>query len=367
MPKVRSSVGWAAPIVLLPANYAQPGSIKERRMRIHRLALLIFGGFSFLFSQPGAAPPPGSDAPDLGYKLAPDWPNSPRNAAGSPGVWNLIQVASVAVDSRGHVLVLHRGAHPVLEFDSAGKFLRSWGNGMFSEGKVGAVARGDRAPGASGYSAVYGPAGCDSCGAHSMRVDPAGNTWLVDAPGHVIYKLNQQGKVVLQLGQKGVSGMGPNNFNLPTDIAFAPSGEFYVSDGYGNPRVAKYTREGKYLLQWGARGSGPGEFQLPHNVAVDAQGRVYVSDRENRRVEIFDENGKFLSEWPNIGGVSGLWITKDQRIWTGGVLRDLNGKAVGRLPAEAGGAGGPHGITSTESGDVYVAQLSGVAQKFVKK
>ena len=102
-------------------------------------------------------------------------------------------------------------------------------------------------------------------------------------------------------------------------------------------------------------------------VAVDSQGRVYVTDRDNRRVEVFDANGKFLSEWPNIGGVSALWITRDQRIWTGGVLRDLNGKAIGRLPAEAGGAGGPHGITVSGSGDVYVALLSGVAQKFVRK
>jgi DNA-binding beta-propeller fold protein YncE len=238
---------------------------------------------------------------------------------------------------------------------------------MFSEGKVTAISRDDRAPSGSGYSAVYGPAGCDSCGAHSVRVDPEGNIWLVDAPGHVVYKTNPDGKVILQLGQKGVAGMGPNNFNLPTDVAFAPNGEFYVSDGYGNPRVVKYSHDGKYLLEWGKRGSGPGEFQLPHNIAVDQQGRVYVSDRENRRVEVFDPNGKFLSQWPDIGGVSALWITKDQQMWTGGVLRDLNGKAVGRLAAEAGGPGGPHGITVSESGDIYVAQLSGSAQKFVKK
>jgi streptogramin lyase len=326
----------------------------------HCLVLLLCGGCALLFSQQG-------NLPDSGYKLAPDWPNPPRNAAGSPGIWNLIQVPAVAVDARGRVLVLHRGAHPVLEFDTTGRFLRSWGNGMLSEGKVVAVAPRDRAAGASGYSAVYGPAGCESCGAHSLRVDPDGNVWVVDAPGHVIYKVNQERKVILQLGQKGVSGMAPNRFNLPTDIAFARDGSFYVSDGYGNARVVKFARDGKFLLQWGTRGSGPGEFQLPHNVAVDAQGRVYVTDRDNRRVEVFDANGKFLSEWPDIGGVSALWITTDQKIWTGGVLRDLNGKAVGRLPAEAGGAGGPHGITVTESGDVYAAQLSGAAQRFVRK
>src|SRR5262245_55397826 len=230
------------------------------------------------------------------YSLMPDWPLAARTAAGTPTPWNLIQVPGVAIDSRGHVLVLHRGAHPILEFDSAGKFVRSWGDGMFSEGKVMAVAPHDRDPGASGYSAVYGPAGCDSCGAHSVRVDDDGNIWAVDAPGHVIYKMDRDGKVIMQLGQKGVPGMSQRNFKLPTDVAFAPNGDIYVSDGYGNPRVVKYSRDGKYLLEWGKRGSGPGEFQLPHNVAVDTQGRVYVTDRDNRRVEVFDSNGKFLSQ-----------------------------------------------------------------------
>jgi len=330
-------------------------------MRLYQISLLTF---SFL----GVALCQRANDDSLAYKLVPDWPTDARTAAGTPaGPWNLIQVPGVAVDARGHVLVLHRGAHPILEFESGGKFVRSWGDGMFSEGKVVAVPRGDRAPGASGYSAVYGPAGCDSCGAHSVRVDPEGNIWAVDAPGHVVYKMNSQGKVILRLGRKGVPGMGPHNFNLPTDVAFAPNGDFYVSDGYGNPRVVKYSRDGKYLLQWGTRGSGPGEFQLPHNVAVDAQGRVYVTDRDNGRIEIFDSSGKFLNQWRDIGGVSALRITKDQRIWTGGVLRDLDGKVLGKLPTDVGGAGGAHGIAVTDAGDVYVGQLSGRVQKFVKE
>ncbi len=218
------------------------------------------------------------------YSLVTDWPLPARTAAGTSTSWNLIQVPGVAVDSRGHVLVLHRGAHPVLDFDTAGKFVHSWGDGMFSEGKVAAVASGDRALGASGYSAVYGPAGCDSCGVHSIRVDPNGNIWIVDATGHVIYKRGPKGKVLLQLGRRGEPGISPNNFHLPTDVAFASNGDVYVSDGYGNPRVVKYSRDGKYLLQWGKRGDGPGEFQLPHNIVADARDRVYVTDRDNRRV-----------------------------------------------------------------------------------
>ncbi len=298
------------------------------------------------------------------YRLVPDWPNAPRSAAGTPSAWNFIQVPGIAVDKQGNVLVLHRGAHPVMVFDARGKLLRTWGDGLFSEGKVMAVAPADRAAGASAYSAVYGPAGCTACGVHAVRVDAAGDIWVVDATAHAVYKFAPDGKVLLQLGQKGKAGLSRTNFNLPTDVAFAANGDIYVSDGYGNPRVVKYSREGKYLLEWGKRGSGPGEFQLPHNVVVDTNGRVYVSDRDNRRVQVFDGNGKFLNEWRDTGGVSALAITADQHIWTGGALRDLEGKAVGRIDGDVGTA---HGMAIGSDGAVYVGQLNGAAQKFVKR
>lgn len=298
------------------------------------------------------------------YQLVEEWPIPARSAAGTPaGPWNFIQAPAVAITARGTVLVLHRGAHPVIEFDSSGKLLRTWGDGLISEGKVVAVSPRDRSPGGSGYSAVYGPAGCYACGAHSLRVDKEGNIWLVDATGHVIYKTNSEGKVIMQLGRRGVAGMGTDTFNLPTDVAFASNGDIYVSDGYGNPRVVKYTREGKYLLQWGKRGNGPGEFQLPHNLQVGVEGKVYVTDRDNQRIQIFDSGGKFLTQWSNTGGVSTLFMTKDQRLWTGGVLRDLNGNVVAKLPAVPSA----HGTAVSESGDVYIAQLSGIVQKFVKR
>jgi DNA-binding beta-propeller fold protein YncE len=295
-----------------------------------------------------------------GSKLV-EWPALLNSAAGVPAAWNFIQVASVAVTRRGTILVLHRGAHPIMEFEANGKFVRSWGDGMFSEGKVAAIPEAYWTADKSHYSAVYGPAGCASCGAHSVRVDPQGNIWVVDAPGHVVYKLDPDGKEIMRLGTRGQSGTGPHNFNLPTDVAFASNGDVYVSDGYGSARVVKFSREGKYLLQWGKRGKGPGEFGLPHNLVIDAQGRVYVTDRDNQRIEVFDSTGKFLSEWTGTGGVSGLAINKNQRIWTGGVLRDLEGKVLATLPGNPGG----HGVAFTDSGDVYIAQLSGVVQKFV--
>ena len=324
--------------------------------RFRRLSVLVCCVLAVAFGQRG-------NEPNLGYTEVPEWPTQATSAAGTPAPWNFGQVAAVATDTRGHLLVLHRGAHPIMEFDSGGHFVRSWGNGRFSEGKVVAIAPGDRVPGGSGYTAVYGPAGCHACGAHSVRVDPEGNIWVVDAGGHVVYKMDQEGRVIMQLGNVGVSGTGVTTFNLPTDVGFAPNGDIYVSDGYGNARVLKYSRDGRYLLQWGTRGTGPGEFGLPHNVVVDAEGLVYVTDRDNQRIQVFDPDGTFLDQWVDTGGVSTLFMTENQQMWAGGVLRNLKGEVLGRLP----GGGGGHGTTVTESGDVFVAQLSGRVQKFVKQ
>jgi len=321
------------------------------------------GLLALLFVLPDIALCQRAEAPALAYKQVEQWPMPSTSAAGAPGPWNFGQVSAVAVTATGNILVLHRGAHPILEFESSGEFVRSWGDGMISEGKVFTIAPGYRVAGRTIHSAVYGPAGCASCGAHSIRVDREGNIWLVDASGHVVYKMNQQGRVIMQLGTKGVSGAGHNTFNLPTDVAFAPNGDIYVSDGYANERVVKYSPEGKYLLEWGRRGSGPGEFTLPHNLAVDGMGRVYVTDRENRRIQVFDSTGKFLDQWADVGGISALFLTKEQQLWGGGTLFDLDGKVLGKLP---GGVGG-HGVTVAASGDIYVAQLSGVVQKFIKE
>ncbi len=298
----------------------------------------------------------------IDYTEVPDWPDPATSVAGTPAAWNFGQISGVATAANGSILVLHRGAQPIMLFESDGRFVRAWGDGLFSNGKVAGVALTDRGEGQSGYTAVYGAAGCHACGAHSVRVDPQGNIWVVDAPGHVVYKMNAQGRVLMELGSKDVAGRSRNTFNLPTDVAFAPNGDMYVSDGYGNARVVKYTADGRYLLEWGSRGTGPGEFGLPHNLAVDARGHVYVTDRDNQRVQVFTAEGEFLTEWPDIGGNSALFMTNRQQIWTGGTLRNLEGGVLATLP---GGNGG-HGMTVTEAGEVFVAQLGGRVQKFVE-
>ena len=265
-------------------------------------------------AQADQTPPSGPGALASVYKLV-DWPAPATSAAGFPAAWNLIQASSVAVTARGTVLVLHRGAHPILEFESDGKFLRSWGDGLISEGKVAAIPQMNWSPDRSRYSAVYGPPGCTSCGAHSIRVDPQDNVWVVDATGHVVYKMSRDGKELMRLGTKGVSGTSTSTFNLPTDVAFAANGD------------------------------------------------IYVTDRDNQRVEVFDPNGKFVSEWKTTGGVSAMAIVRDQGIWTGSVLRGFDGSVLGSLPDVAGA----HGAAVDAAGNVYLAQLTGIVQKFIKR
>ncbi len=322
----------------------------------HSIVLILVSLLALAVGVPVDAQPPT-------YTEVESWPHPATSAAGTPAAWNFGQVSGVATSANGYILVLHRGAEPIMLFDASGRFVRAWGDGLFSRGKVGAVAPGDRQPGQSGYTAVYGAAGCHACGAHAIRVDPSGNIWVVDAPAHVIYKMDATGRVLMELGSKGVSGTSQHTFNLPTDVAFGPAGEVYVSDGYGNARVVKYTAEGRYLLEWGARGTGPGEFGLPHNLAVDRAGQVYVTDRDNQRVQVFTADGMFVAEWPDIGGNSALFMTTGDspQLWTGGTRRDLDGAAVATLP---GGNGG-HGMTVTSAGEVFVAQLNGRVQKFV--
>ena len=289
------------------------------------------------------------------------WPAPAVTAVQSPSPWHWGQVVGVAPTTHGNLLVLHRGAYPIMEFRPDGAFVRAWGNDTISEGKVTLVAREHRAPGASGFAAVYGPAGCYSCGAHSIRVDVRGNTWIVDAAAHTVAKFGTDGVLKLRLGEEGVAGADTAHFNLPTDVAFGPNGEIYVSDGYGNARIVKFSKDGEYLLEWGRRGTAPGEFALPHNLATDARGKVYVTDRDNHRIQVFDDKGKYLDEWANVGPVSNLYMTADQRLWTGHVLRNLDGEAIVSLPNEPAG----HGTAVADSGDVYIAQLEGNVRKYV--
>lgn len=259
-----------------------------------------------------------------------------------PPGWKFGRVSAVAANASGEVYVFHRGlkADPIIVFDQQGKYLRSWGRGMFGN-------------------------------AHALRIDPEGCVWITDNGDHQVMKFSPEGQLLLTLGRKKQPGTDAQTFNRPTDIAFAPSGDFYVSDGYGNSRVVKFSREGTFLLAWGEPGAGPGQFDLPHAIGVDSQGRVYVSDRENNRLQIFDGNGRFLQQWTHLGATQGLCITPSDELWVithrnnienvtydtlaGRIMRiDIaSGKILGSMESPG------HWIHVTPAGEIYIASLTG--------
>ena len=208
--------------------------------------------------------------------------------------------------------------------------------------------------------------------------DPEKHVWIIDDWGQQIFKFTNDGsELVMTLGEKEVTGTDEKHFGRPTDIAFLPDRTFFVSDGYVNGRIVKFNRDGDFLMEWGTRGDEPGQFNLVHCVAVDDAGRLYVADRNNRRVQVFDENGTFLEMWENIRRPSHLMITQDQTVWMGDgeinrmVQYDLQGRlltywgAQGRFP---GAFNNNHSFNVDDEGNLYVADYANFrVQKFTPK
>lgn len=282
---------------------------------------------------------PSADAPKIPkYELVAGWPKLPDGA-------KLGGVTAVAVDAKDQVYLFHRGKQTIMVFDAEGKFVRSFGDGLVKT-------------------------------AHGLRIDPAGSLWITDIGNHLVTKLDPEGKVLLTLGKKDDPGDTPDKFNKPTDVAVTPGGDFYVSDGYGNSRVVKFAKDGKYLKEWGKKGTGPGEFNLPHAVCLDAKGQVYVGDRENNRVQVFDPDGKFLAQWKESGAPYGLDLTPKWMLVADGRgnqvrILDRDGKPLdhwGEKGKDPGQFLMPHWIAIDSKGSIYVAEVTGTrVQKFVAK
>lgn len=212
------------------------------------------------------------------YVLVKDWPNLPANfTLGSP--------TGLGLDSKGNIIAFHRSGRtwetmpisnlPVIKentisvIDSkTGEILNSWGNNLFIM-------------------------------PHGLEVDNQDNIWVTDCGLHQVFKFDPNGNLLMTLGEARVSGKDSKHFNLPTDVAVSDDGSFYVSDGYGNSRVIKYSEDGTYLFEWGKFGNKPGEFNIPHGIDLDKHGYVYVADRENNRIQKFDSTGKFIKLWQN--------------------------------------------------------------------
>src|SRR5437867_375840 len=188
---------------------------------------------------------------------------------------------------------------PLLKFDSSGKFVKSFGAGMFVS-------------------------------PHGIHVDRQGNVWVTDgtgksAKGHQVFKFSPDGKVLMTLGKAGVTGDGPDTFNQPSDVFVAPNGDIFVADGHGgnsNARIVKFSKDGKFIKAWGKKGSGPGEFDTPHSLAMDSSGRLFVADRGNSRIQIFDQDGKLLDQWKQFGRPSGIFIDKNDILYAADTQSD---------------------------------------------
>jgi DNA-binding beta-propeller fold protein YncE len=215
--------------------------------------------------------------------------------------------------------------------------------------------------------------------------DPEKHVWIIDDQLHVIYKFTYDGKLVMTLGTKGKRGRDAGKlFDRPTDIAWLPDGTFFISDGYGGTRVAKFDKDGKFLMDWGGppkdpKNPGPNEFNTVHSIQISNDRRLFVVDRGHRRIQVFDENGKFLDMW-NTGVRSSPYahlISTDQFLWVadGGTNRivkyDLNGHYLygwGGPGGQAGQFNGPHSITTDQEGNLYLAEVfNGRVQKFRPK
>lgn len=149
---------------------------------------------------------------------------------------------------------------------------------------------------------------------HGLAVDRENNIWVTDVGLHQVFKFSYNGKLLLKLGEAGVAGKDKLHFNKPTDIAIAKDGSFYVSDGYGNSRIIKFSATGKYLFEWGKKGDKTGEFFIPHAISLDDTGNVYVADRENNRIQIFEPNGHFIKQFTDnsFGAICAVAFNKTQ-------------------------------------------------------
>jgi DNA-binding beta-propeller fold protein YncE len=346
---------------------------------------LVFA--ALLFAAPAFAQ---LTVPEIPYDSVPDFLNT-----GDAPI--LGEAVGVATNSKGHLFVFTRtgsttatlgtnrvfvrGASRLYEYDQNGKFVREIGQGL--------------------YGFVF---------AHAVRVDPQDNIWVVDEGSNMVIKFDPEGRVVMTMGRKpeainvptaepapeggggrggagGAAGRGGaaampacvgapgDSFNRPSDVAWDAAGNIFVADGYINTRVAKFDKNGKYIKCWGQPGNGPGQFNVLHSIATDAQGNVYVADRENRRIQVFDNDGNFKTQYLNVGAPWAICITPGphQYLYSsnsnypttlddGEIYKmELDGKIVGKF-GKAGHLlkefGSAHAIDCRNENQLYVGEIT---------
>ena len=324
--------------------------------------------------------------PEIPYDSTPNFLKTPDDIY-------IGEAAGVATNSKGNVFVYTRtggpsltlgterafvrgnGAARLFEFDPSGKYIREIGQGL--------------------YGFVF---------AHAVRIDPQDNIWVVDEGSNMVIKFTPDARVAMTMGRKpealnvpggparegggggreggggGRAGGGPvgagvrgDNFNRPTDVAWDSAGNIFVADGYGNSRIAKFDKNGKFLMSWGSRGTAQGEFNTPHGIAVDAQNNVYVADRENNRIQVFDNNGMFKTQYTNVGRPNAICISSGPRQYlyasnsnpstnleNGEIYKlELDGRVLGRF-GKAGHLmkefGAVHGLDCRKANEILVGE-----------
>ncbi len=302
---------------------------------------------------------------DYQYEVVENWPKIEIKGV----------AADVAVDSQDRVYATVRDPLPdgqparidsisgtMLIFDRDGGLIESWPAGTFS-------------------------------GPHGLSINEDDEIFHADTGHHTVTKYTASGEVLLELGTKGKAGAPGEPFNMPTRATQAPSGDIFVSDGYGQNRVHRFSPEGDLIRTWGSGdpvfiqgyeggvvtgtpGTGPGEFNLPHHVLPGGDDKVYVMDRSNNRCQVFTKFGEYLTEWSDVRGPNDAVLDSEgvmHIVGAGGVeLRTLDGELVGRWGEKGEGPGhftfSPHGVWIDRHGDLYVAEVGGFnrLQKFVR-
>ena len=317
----------------------------------------------------GSDVPPANALPNP-YRAVEAWAKMPEGRT-----WGATSAVDVDPDGRSVWVGERCGANTcagstlpaILRFDESGRLTASFGAGMF----------------------VF---------PHGMHVDRAGNVWITDArgrdgKGHQVFKFSRDGKLLLTLGKAGVTGEGPDVFNQPSDVAVAPNGDVFVADGHdeenSNARIVKFSKDGTFIKAWGQHGSAPGEFQVPHGLAFDSRGRLFVADRGNNRIQIFDQDGRFLEQWKQFSRPSGIYIdgkdllyvadsesnSKTNPGWRRGIRigSAKSGKVTAFIPdpepdPEKVITSAAEGVAADARGNVYGAEVGPRAlRKYVKK
>lgn len=275
-------------------------------------------------------------------KIDLNWPLLPPHIT-------LFCVSGIDLDSSGYIYVAHRGDNPLLRFHPDGSFDREIGADHHKK----SIA--DNLMGET-------PIPMDLRNwLHGVHVDPWDNVWVTDVGRHIIMRFDPDGNLTKTLGVDGVSGCDAEHFHQPTHVCVMPSGEFFISDGYGNSRILKFNAREEMVMAWGSRGTAIGEFHTPHVITSDEDGILYISDRENDRVLVFDQQGQCLAEWPGLHSVDGLDYGPDGCIYAGAgldgaILRlDKKGRVID-VWAESGQFGYPHGIALAPDGTLYIAE-----------